>query len=76
MPVSRAVAITCCAVSMLLESAFRGVDQQHGVAVALFLQDLEQALVAGRLGVDADLERIASVPAGDAKRRRRSMVCS
>ncbi len=40
----------------------RGVDQQHGVAVALFLQDLEQALVAGRLGVDADLERIASVP--------------
>ncbi|GAB1459374.1 hypothetical protein MASR2M50_11480 [Thauera sp.] len=41
----------------------RGVDQQHGVAVALFLQDLEQALVAGRLGVDADLERIAPVPA-------------
>ena len=39
------------------------MDEQHGVAVALFLQDLEQALVAGRLGVDADLERIAPVPA-------------
>ena len=61
MPVSRAVAMTCCAVSMLLESAF-GCGSAARRRRRAFLQNLEQALAAGRLGVDADLERIASVP--------------